>query len=251
MSRWLIVHLDHGVYNGTRVLSAAGIDQLHAGVAPMTDKSRYAMGWYEADIAGAPIVTHNGDPGDFHSTMVISPSTGWGVVLLMNGSNNGQARLDIPAYGVMAQLVGGPAPELPNSLAEFTTLLGLALLAIILVQIVAAGRSIFVLRRWIANPSRRPRTLARKIIRLGVPVLISALWAYVCMAVAPNVLNIPFESLGLMDYGVLILLSLALAVFWGMIIKPILGIWVLRKSSRPSRQQAVSEPKQPIAAGVG
>ena len=53
MSRWLIVHLDHGVYNGTRVLSAAGIDQLHAGVAPMTDKSRYAMGWYEADIASA------------------------------------------------------------------------------------------------------------------------------------------------------------------------------------------------------
>ena len=80
MSRWLIVHLDHGVYNGTRVLSAAGIDQLHAGVAPMTDKSRYAMGWYEADIASAPIVTHNGDPGEFHSTMVISPSTGWGVV---------------------------------------------------------------------------------------------------------------------------------------------------------------------------
>ena len=31
----------------------------------MTDKSRYAMGWYEADIASAPIVTHNGDPGDF------------------------------------------------------------------------------------------------------------------------------------------------------------------------------------------
>ena len=64
------------------------------------------------------------------------------------------------------------------------------------------------------TPSRRPRTFARKIIRLGVPVLISALWAYVCIAVAPNVLNIPFESLGLMDYGVLILLSLALAVFW-------------------------------------
>ena len=103
MSRWLIVHLDHGVYNGTRVLSAAGIDQLYAGVAP-TDKSCYAMGWHEADIASALIVTHNGDPGDFHSTMVISPSTGWGVVLLMNGSNNGQARLDIPAYGVMAQL---------------------------------------------------------------------------------------------------------------------------------------------------
>ena len=91
---------------------------------------------------------------------------------------------------------------------------------------------------------------ARKIIRLGVPVLISALG--ICLhGSRTERAHIPFESLGPADYGVLILLSLALAVFWGMIIKPILGIWVLRKSSRPSRQQAVSEPKQLIAAGVG
>ena len=127
MSTWLIVHLNHGVYHGTRLLSASGIDQLHTGVAQMTEDSRYAMGWYETDINGAPVVTHNGDPGDFHSTMVISPSTGWGVVLLMNGSN-GQARLDVPAYGVMAQLVGVPIPKMPSSLSEFTTLLSLALL---------------------------------------------------------------------------------------------------------------------------
>src|SRR5215208_1809138 len=166
MCSWLIVNLDHGEYNGTRVLSAAGIDQLHTGVAPMPDKARYAMGWYETDINGAPVVTHNGDPGDFHSTMVISPSTGWGVVLLMNGSN-GQARLDIPAYGVMAQLVGVPIPDMPNSLTDFTTLIVLAALAIVVIQIVAIGRSIFVLRRWSIDPSRRPRTPLRKIIRRG------------------------------------------------------------------------------------
>jgi len=250
MCSWLIVNLDHGVYNGTQVLSAAGIDQLHTGVAPMTDKARYGMGWYETDIEGAPIVTHNGDPGDFHATMVISPSTGWGVVLLMNGSS-GQARLDIPAYGVMAQLVEVQTPDMPNSLTEFTTQMLLALLAIVVVQILAAVRSIFVLRRWITNPARRPRTIARKIIRLGVPVLVSLLWAYVCMAVVPNLLSMPFESLGLMDYGVLILLSLAIAVFWGMIIKPILGIWVLRSSPSPTRLQTAAEPKVPIAAGVG
>src|SRR5215211_3812690 len=162
MCSWLIVNLNHGEYNGTHVLSAAGIDQRHTGLAPMTDKARYAMGWYETDIEGAPVVTHNGDPGDFHSTMVISPSTGWGVVLLMNGSN-GQARLDGPAYGVMAQLVGVPTPEMPGTLNEFTTLLSVGLLVIIAVQIAAAGRSIIVLRRWSTNPARRPQTAARKI----------------------------------------------------------------------------------------
>ena len=164
MCSWLIVNLDHGEYNGTRVLSAAGIDQLHTGVAPMTDKARYAMGWYETDINGAPVVTHNGDPGDFHSTMVISPSTGWGVVLLMNGSN-GQARLDIPAYGVMAQLVGVPIPDMPNSLTDFTTLIVLAALAIVLIQIVAIGRSIFVLR----TVEHRPLTAATHAITQAHP----------------------------------------------------------------------------------
>jgi hypothetical protein len=250
MCSWLIVNLDHGEYNGTRVLSAAGIDQLHTGVAPMGNNSRYAMGWYETDLEGAPIVTHNGDPGDFHSTMVISPSTGWGVVLLMNGSN-GQARLDIPAYGVMAQLIGVPTPDMPNSLTDFTTLIVLSALAIVVIQIVAIGRSIVVLRRWSMNPSRRPRTLSRKIIRLGVPVVISFLWAYVCVEVLPNLLMLPFEVLRLMDYGVLMLLSLAIAVLWGVITKPILGICVLRSSSGPVAQRDATEPKVPIAAGVG
>ncbi|MCE3276493.1 MAG: hypothetical protein K0R13_2348 [Propionibacteriaceae bacterium] len=250
MSSWLIVNLDHGVYNGTRVLSASGIDQLHTGVAPMTDKARYAMGWYETDIEGAPIVTHNGDTGESHSTMVISPSTGWGVVLLMNGSN-GQARLDIPAYGVMAQLLGAPTPEMPSSLTELTSQISLAIFVIIMIQIMAAGRSILVLRRWSTNPARRPRTLARRIIRLGVPVLVSLLWAYVCVAFLPNLLMIPFEALRLMDFGVLALFSLAIAVFWGMIIKPILGIWALQTSSSPPTiQQAAPEPKVPIAAGI-
>jgi CubicO group peptidase (beta-lactamase class C family) len=249
ISTWLIVNLNHGVYNGARVLSTSGIDQLHHGVAQMTDDSRYAMGWYETNINGAPVVTHNGDPGDFHSTMVISPSTGWGVVLLMNGSN-GQARLDIPAYGVMAQLLGVPTPEMPSSLTEFTTLLNLALLVIIMVQIAAAGRSIVILLRWSRNPLERPSSPTRKIIRLGVPALASLLWAYVCVAVLPNVLNTPFEALRFIDYGLLLLMSLALAVFWGMIIKPILGFWALQGSSAPTRQQDASEPKVPIAAGV-
>jgi CubicO group peptidase (beta-lactamase class C family) len=250
MSRWLIVNLNHGVYNGTRVLSASGIDQLHAGVAPMPDKARYAMGWYETDIDGAPILAHNGDPGDFHSTMVISPSTGWGVVLLMNGSN-GQARLDIPAYGVMAQLLGVPTPDMPSSLTEITTQISLALLVILAIQIAAAGRSILLLRRWMTSPSRRPPTRARKIIRLGVPGLLSLLWAYVCVAVLPNVLMIPFEALRIMDFGVLTLISLAIAVFWGMIIKPAIGIWALQRSFGSTSQQDVSLPKVPIAAGVG
>jgi hypothetical protein len=61
---------------------------------------------------------------------------------------------------------------------------------------------------------------------------------------------LPFEALRLMDYGVLILLSLAIAVLWGMIIKPILGIWILQSSSASTTPRDASEPKVPMAAGV-
>jgi hypothetical protein len=76
------------------------------------------------------------------------------------------------------------------------------------------------------------------------------LWAYICVEVLPNVLSLPFEALRLTDYGVLVLLSLAIAVLWGVIIKPALGIWVLQSSSGMTIQQAAPEPKVPIAAGV-
>jgi len=140
---------------------------------------------------------------------------------------------------------------MPNSLTDFTTLIVLAALAIVVLQILAIGRSIVVLRRWSMNPSRRPRTLSRKIIRLGVPGLLNLLWAYVCVAVLPNVLMIPFEALRIMDFGVLTLVSLAIAVFWGMIIKPAIGIWALQRSFGSTSQPDVPLPKVPIAAGVG
>jgi hypothetical protein len=53
-----------------------------------------------------------------------------------------------------------------------------------------------------------------------------------------------------MDYGLLLLLSFTLALFWGMIIKPILGFWALQNSSSPPRHEAALEPKTPIPAGV-
>ena len=208
------------------------------------------MGWYETDINGAPVVTHNGDPGDLASTMVISPSTGWGVVLLMNGSN-GQARLDVP--GVRRH---GTARRRPNP--------GDAKLSQRVHHTAEPGAAAdhrgsdrggwpVDLRAPTLEQescSRQPRTLARKIIRLGIPVLMSALWAYVCVGVLPNLLNTPFTAMRFMDYGLLLLLSFALALFWGMIIKPILGFWVLQNSSSPTRHEAAPEPEVPIPAGV-
>src|SRR5215216_314637 len=107
MSRYLIAQLNGGRYEGAQVLSADGIAKLHQGTADAGGGASYAMGWVNSEMDGVPLVWHNGDPADFHATMILVPKSKWGVVLLMNGSNDlRQGSLDTPAYGVVARLVG-------------------------------------------------------------------------------------------------------------------------------------------------
>jgi CubicO group peptidase (beta-lactamase class C family) len=119
MSRYLVAHLNGGHYEGARVLSSEGIAELHRGAADMgrPDES-YAMGWIDGEINGVPVVWHNGDTGDFHATMILVPKSKWGVVLLMNGSNDLRGSLDTTANGVVARLVGIEPPPPPGLLQE-------------------------------------------------------------------------------------------------------------------------------------
>src|SRR5215213_8302618 len=84
MSRYMIAQLNGGRYEGVRVLSPEGIVELHRGTADTGGGSSYAMGWIDGEMEGVPIVVHNGDPGDFHATMILVPKSNWGMVLLMN-----------------------------------------------------------------------------------------------------------------------------------------------------------------------
>jgi CubicO group peptidase (beta-lactamase class C family) len=113
MSHYLIAQLKGGRYEGAQVLSPEGIAKLHQGTADVGGGISYAMGWVDSEMDGVPVVWHNGDPADFHATMILVPKSGWGVVLLMNGSNDLRTgNLDTPAYGVVARLMGVEPPPL-------------------------------------------------------------------------------------------------------------------------------------------
>jgi len=222
MSRYLIAHVNSGEYQGQRVLSEQGVAQLHKGVAVMgSGPSKYGMGWFETTVGETPMLIHNGDTGDFHTTMMIAPSNGYGVVVLMNGSN-GHARADVPASGVMGMLMGAAAPALPSAFGELATMILLALAAAIVVQLAALIRSVVLIRRWQMYPARRPRGTFRMVLRIWVPALLSLVWLLALTFVLPPMLSLPISHMVKWDFGWLAITSAAIALLWGVIAGPLL-----------------------------
>ena len=166
MAQFLIVHLAGGVYDSTRVASAASVAAMHTGGAPSEGFS-YAFGWRDGKINGARAVHHGGITPDFNGTMVVLPDSGWGVVVLTNASTGIPTPLmptshrlpdDIAAYLAGTPL---PLPTSPHGRRWFA--LALILLAILVKQI----RSLWRLKR---RPAPGSRTSARLVAAFDLTV---------------------------------------------------------------------------------
>jgi CubicO group peptidase (beta-lactamase class C family) len=115
MTHYLIAQLNGGVYSGSSVLSAAGVDKMHspavnAGVS--AQGGGYAMGWFAGRReALTSTVWHNGSAGGMHTMVVMLPAQRWGVVILTNAESllyEFVSRIDVIADNVAAMLVGRP-----------------------------------------------------------------------------------------------------------------------------------------------
>jgi CubicO group peptidase (beta-lactamase class C family) len=229
MSRYLIAQLDEGRYEGAQVLSAEGIAKLHRGTIDMGGKSSYAMGWIDGEIDGVPVVWHNGDPGDFHATMVLVPKSEWGVVVLMNGSNDlRQGSLDKIALGVVARLVGIDLPPSPGLFQDPTVIAVLLILAVGVLQVFGIVQSLALVRRWRAEQARRPHGVVGVGLRVGLPLVLNLLWAAILLVVLPPFFSLPLQILAFLDIGLVMLLSGGLALTWGAVLRPILVLLALR-----------------------
>ena len=234
MSRYLIAQLNRGSYEGARVLSPEGIAELHRGTADMGGEASYAMGWIEGKLEGVPIVVHNGDPGDFHATMILVPKSKWGVVLLMNGSNDlRQGSLDTPAYGVVARLVGVESPTSPGPFQDPAMIAVFVILAVGVLQVFGIVRSVVLARRWRAGAVRRPHGVVGVGLRVGLPLVLNLLWAVTLLVVLPPFFSLPLQTLVFLDIGWVVLLSGGLALVWGVVLRPILALLALRAKGIP------------------
>jgi len=234
ISHYLIAQLNGGRYEGTQVLSPEGIAELHRGTADMGGGFSYAKGWVDSEMDGVPVVTQNGDPGDFHSTMILVPKSKWGVVVLMNGSNDlRQGSLDKIANGVVAKLLGIEPPPSPGPFQEPIVIILLAILAIRVLQVFGIVRSVVLVRRWRAEQARRPHGVVGMGLRVGLPFVLNLFWAVILLVVLPPFLSMPLQTLVFLDVGWVVLLSGGLALVWGIVLRPVLALFALRRKGVP------------------
>lgn len=134
MGRYLLAQLDAG--RGPKaILSPAGFAELHQGVGA----SGYAMGWDTEIMAGVPVVEHGGASPAFHSSMLIAPEQGVGVVVLSNINTSplfAAPQTKAIAAGILALLLGqepaiGGVAGLRTGLVVKYGLLALTLLGLV------------------------------------------------------------------------------------------------------------------------
>ena len=184
MAHYLIAHLNAGRYGAVQVLSAAGIDELHRGVAEYTvgviSAGLYGMGWYDRDLGDTKAYVHAGNVPDFSAFMALLPEQKRGVILLFNADPFGLPPLtDELGMGLTAVLAGQEAG--PNRLDLIRWIMRLLPL-IPLAQSAGVLATLGALNRWRRDPGSRPsgaRTWGRHILLPLIPNLsLAAVLAY-------------------------------------------------------------------------
>jgi CubicO group peptidase (beta-lactamase class C family) len=119
MAKWVMLHLNDGVYGGQQVISKANIDQMHtpttlitgaffadlAKFEELTDNS-YGLGWFMQNYRGHKIIHHGGHIDGFSSMVAFLPREKVGVVVLTN--TDGSQYPFVPPFNVFDRVLGLP-----------------------------------------------------------------------------------------------------------------------------------------------
>jgi CubicO group peptidase (beta-lactamase class C family) len=158
MAHYLIAHLNGGRFREAQLLSNAGIDELHHGVAEQQvmgqSVAAYGMGWFVSIVGGTKVVSHGGNVPDFSSYMALLPEQKKGVVLLLNADHYGLPFILMEVGdGVAALLAGQQAPPIRLGFLPWVMR---ALPLIPLLQIAGVFATLRLVRRWRRNRATRP-----------------------------------------------------------------------------------------------
>jgi len=237
MARYLGFYLNDGRSSATAVVSPAGAAELQRpGVPTGVDGVSYAMGWDVSQLDGVLTVSHDGSGFGSHANVVLVPDRGWGVVVMENGENSpdeffGSRRMTGIASGVTGMLIGQqpPAPTSPS--LSLWVVYGVVV-GIIVLQVGGMTRSVRTIRRWRADPLRRPTGALRIGLRVGLPLLVSWSWALIVLVGLPRMIRAPLPAvlMGLPDLGYPLVASAVLAFGWGLARL----IWAIRTLRTPA-----------------
>jgi CubicO group peptidase (beta-lactamase class C family) len=238
MSHYLIAQLQGGTYNGNRVLSQAGVDQMHTGVVETGRGGSYGMGWVQEAYNGTTVISHDGDTLNMHSEMILVPALGWGVELIVNSSSVPvlmTASVDATARGVVSMLMGSAAPSSLSPIATYLALdaVALVMVAFLLWSLVRASRAR-------VSPVRGFTSLLRHVVlpfgwRLALAVVAVGVIGLLAQASGAS-----FQLMAGTDFGVTLLVVAGLLLV-NAVVRVARRVSVVRQSPRPA-QARTSDP---------
>src|SRR5262252_10108751 len=104
MSKWLIMQLNGGQFEGKKLANAATVQDMHLAHMPTggtpqlpgISPADYGMGWFTQSYRGHELVEHGGNIDGFSANVVLLPQDDIGMVILTN--LNGTSLRDLMAY---------------------------------------------------------------------------------------------------------------------------------------------------------
>ena len=184
MAHYLIAHLNGGRFKGQRILSEAGLAELHRGVAEQrvmgSFVASYGMGWFVNSVGGTRLVSHGGNVPDFASFIGLLPEQRRGLVLLFNADPWGLPFVIAEVgEGAAAVLAGQAPPAIKLGIIPWVMR---AQPLLPLLQITGVLSTLRLVRRWRNRPALRPSVVVVASKHLLLPLLsnlsLAALPAY-------------------------------------------------------------------------
>jgi hypothetical protein len=143
----------------------------------------------------------------------------------------GRSRIEEMITGITSLLVGRTPPPVTPMYEEL--FFYFVILGIFLLQIIGITRSSRILRRWHAQPERRPQSLLRAIWHIVPPLILNLIPALIFLVAIPGLFGLPLPGViyRAPDLGYVMLVSSIVAVAWS-VIRTGLALLSLGRSGR-------------------
>jgi CubicO group peptidase (beta-lactamase class C family) len=205
MTRWLAMQQNGGVApDGTRLLSEELIKEAQS---PQPASPNGGLGWRHTQTADPARVGHDGSETRYSSRLDLVPSSGYGVVVLLNSYTPTLKHPFSISTGII-DITEGDEPELG---APVPTIID-AILGLITVGVLAlAARGLLRVERWVERRKRWPgwRFALRLLPQLIMPA--AAVFVFVVLPLLQNNTATPLDAFGLWPAAMILLLAGAVA----------------------------------------
>ena len=243
MAHYLVAQLEHGRYGAASILSSQGIAELHQPAVQMFPGRDfyYGMGWVDRLPNDIPVWWHDGDTDDFHAEMMIAPDSGWGVVILTNGTHFiiGEGLNELPVR-ILSQLVG-KAPRDITSINRAVLGIFVAFILVPVLQLLA------LIWRLIPRGSPGgPHGWLRVARRLVLPPVVNGLITLGVLVVLPQLFGgaAPLAEImyAMPDFGLGVVISVLATIGW--LVYALLAVRSLRQTRRLSAVAPALAPER-------